>query len=166
MAITTAELQVLLSGGSTNTDPAASIGGAPSTTEVSSTPLHNIFDKITGDESAAGDTEYRVLYVKNNNSTLDGENCKVYFGTNESSYISIGVSEAVDTNAAALTDEETAPSGSITWTKPTTRSAAVTLGDLDSGSFRALYLRRVIPAGASADDSVDFSLKVEIDTPA
>lgn len=53
MAITATDIQFRLSGGSGNTDVNASLGGAKSSTQITSASLHNLFDQVSGDESAA-----------------------------------------------------------------------------------------------------------------
>ncbi len=65
-----------------NTNPNASLGGAVSSTEVVDNSLHNLFDKVSADESLSGDTEYRAVFIKNNHSTLTLENAKVYIYSN------------------------------------------------------------------------------------
>ena len=173
MAITADELQLRLSGGASNTDPAASIGGAMSNTPVSATALHNIFDKVTGDESNAGDIEYRVLYIRNGNSSLTAENVKVYLSGNHDSGsqtlsgggndISIGLNQAVNTAAPALTNESTQPSN-VTFSQPSSRTTALDVGDLTTGQWRALYIRREIAAGAAANDDATFEITIEADS--
>lgn len=79
MAIASTDIQFYLTGGAGNTDPNASPGGAISSTALNLvTTLHNLFDKITGQESNAGDTEYRCLAVKNAHATLALEAAKAY----------------------------------------------------------------------------------------
>lgn len=172
MAITADELQLRLSGGASNTSATASIGGAISNTAVSATALHNIFDKVTGDESNVGDIEYRVLYIRNGNSSLTAENVKVYLSQNYDSGtqtvlgpgdVSIGVNEAAGATAQTLTNEGTQPS-SVTFSQPTQRSNAIDVGNLTAGQSRALYLRREIAAGASAEDNASFEITIEADS--
>ena len=64
MAITASNIKFYLSGGTSNSNVNASIGGAISTTEVVDNSRHNLFDKTLGTESTAGDTEYRCIYIK------------------------------------------------------------------------------------------------------
>lgn len=57
------------SGAGSNADPNADLGGAISSAAVSATKLNNVFDDTTGDEAAAGHTEYRCQYIKNTGAT-------------------------------------------------------------------------------------------------
>ena len=165
MAIVASDIKVFLSGGQSNTNVNASLGGVPSTTEVAASALHNLWDRVDGDESKAGDTEYRIVYIQNKHASITGTNVRAYFHTNESSFLTIGVKEAINTNAGALTNENTAPTG-ITFYAAATKSAAVDIGDLAPNAYRALYIKRTIPAGTAADDSVDWNIQIAVDTSA
>ena len=171
MVLSSSDLQLRLSGGATNSDATASLGGVLSSQAVSSTTLHNVFDKITGDESNAGDTEYRIVYVRNGGSQT-AENVRVYLSGNYDSGvqpsglandISIGVSTAKNTAASTLTNESTAPTG-VTFSQVSTRAASLDFGDLDSSDYRALYLRREIGPNASAEDEATFEITIEADS--
>ncbi len=165
MPITSDELAMYHSGGSANNNPSASLGGAISSHKVNMTELaHNLLDEVTGDESADGDAEYRVVYIKNDNDTLHARRVKCYFQTNEGDYLSLGLKEAADVTAGVLGSEDAAPAA-VTFTKPIARAGALQIGDLDAESYRALYVRRVIPASTPANDSVSWDLVIEADTP-
>lgn len=60
MPILDEEIKFYLTGGAANDDPNASLGGAISSVEIASGNLHNLFDKVTGDESSAGDVDTAV----------------------------------------------------------------------------------------------------------
>ncbi len=60
-----ASLQLFLTGGAGNTDPNGSLGGVKSTTQLSSTPLNNLFDNVSPGEASAGDVEYRAIDIYN-----------------------------------------------------------------------------------------------------
>src|ERR1700678_3803574 len=55
----------LLSGGASNTDPDASLGGLPSTTQVS-VGLNALFSQVANTEATSGGIRYRCIYVSNN----------------------------------------------------------------------------------------------------
>ncbi len=141
-----ASLEYRLSGGSGNTDPAASLGGAMSSTAVTA---DTIFDVVSAVEAAAGDVEYRCIYIRNNGTmTLD--------------VVSLYVSDAPTTGVLAIAlggegiggtaedpsgGEEAAPSGE-TFSTPTTSGTGLTAGPLAVGEARPVWLRRTITAGA------------------
>ena len=167
-------LATYLSGGAGNTAPASSIGGAPSTTKVNvTTLLHNIFDKVTGDEADSGKVNYRVVYVKNDHASLTAEGSRVHLesvhdsGTQTLSQmkdIAIGLIEAVNVNAQTLANEDTVPTGTITWNEGVTRADGIALGDIPFGQSRAVYLRRIIAPGAAAADDAEFEFHISADT--
>src|SRR4051812_35557073 len=78
MAIVASDLKFRLSGGSSNTDPNASIGGVKSSTDAAST----IFDDVSSAEAAAGENEYRCIYVHNNHGSLTALAAKIWIQSN------------------------------------------------------------------------------------
>ena len=166
MVLTGDDLELRLSGDTNNADPTLSIGGAISDTAVSGTLLHNIFDKIIGDESADGDTEYRILYVRNSQTgspNNTAENVRVYVDPNYLDFINIGISQAKGVVAPALTDEESVPA-SVSFDLLDARDNSLGLGDLDRDEWRAIYLRRIITPGASAQDNASFTVNIDADS--
>lgn len=132
---------------------ATSLGDQVSTTAITTAQLNNLFDNVSGAESAAGDVEYRCVFVHNNHATLTYLGCQVAIASQVSGGGTIDI--GVDTTAAsakgsssaqALTvaNESTAPSG-VTFS-----GGPITLGDLAAGEVRAFWLRRTVSAGASA----------------
>ena len=164
MTLTGDDLELVMTGAGTTANPNASLGGAISIShEVSATALNSIFDDISGDESTAGDTEYRILAVYNSGADV-AESVKVYLPTNYSTFISIGLNEAAGVNPQTIATESTAPS-SVTFSSPTTKTAALDVGNLNSLQFRALYVRRVIPAATTTPkDEASFRITIEADT--
>jgi hypothetical protein len=162
MAIASTDIQYRLSGGAGNTSPAASLGGAKSTTAASA----NIFDDVASAEAVAGDTEYRCVYVHNAHASLTLVGAVLWIPTNTpsaSTTVDVGVgTSAVNGTEQTVADENTAPSG-VTFAAAATQGAGVALGDIPAGQSRAVWLRRTITAGAgAANDS--FTLRVTGDT--
>lgn len=67
MTIAASQINFLLSGGTSNSNPNRSIGGPPSTFPVLGS-LNNLFSDVTSDEASSGKTDFRCFYVKNNSS--------------------------------------------------------------------------------------------------
>lgn len=65
MAITADQISLVLSGGSGNNDPNASIGGQPSAFPITSGLSNNLFSDVTAENADAGIEEYRCVYVFN-----------------------------------------------------------------------------------------------------
>ena len=169
MAITASDIQFRLSGGSGNTSAAASLGGAKSSTQITDATIGNLFDNVTGDESAAGDTEYRCLYVHNAHATLTWLSVVVWITSNTPSTdttcdIGLG-SSSVGGTEQTVADESTAPT-SVTFSAPSSKGAALSIGDIAAGSHKAVWVRRVVTAGAAAYDSDGITIRAEGDTAA
>jgi len=169
MAIVAGDLKIYFSGGSGNTDPNASLGGAISTTEVTDNTTHNLFDQVSGTESLAGDTEYRGIYLKNTHGTLTLQNTKVYISSNTGS-ADTTIDIALDggaTNATmeTLSDESTAPSGE-TFTAPTTYAGGLSIGSLAAGEKKGIFVRRTVNASAAAVNDDAVTIKYDGDTAA
>ena len=161
MAIVSTDIQYRLSGGSSNSDPAASLGGAKSSVAAS-----NYFDDVSSAEASAGDTEYRCVYVHNNHGTLSLIGAKVFIQTNTPSSdtdVAIGLgSSAINGTEQTVADESTAPTG-VSFSAPTTFAGGLAIGDLAAGAHKAVWVRRTVNAGAAAyADS--FTLRVQGDT--
>ena len=161
MAIVSTDMQYRLSGGASNSDTAASLGGAKSSVAAS-----NYFDDVSSAEASAGDVEYRCVYVHNAHGTLSLIGAKVFIQTNTPSSdtdVAIGLgSSAINGTEQTVADESTAPSG-VTFSAPTTFAGGLAIGDLAAGAHKAVWVRRTVNAGAAAyADS--FTLRVQGDT--
>jgi len=165
MAILSTDIDFFLSGGGTNTDPDLSLGGVISTTEIVDNTLHNLFDKVTGDEALSGKTNYRGIYIKNSHASLTLESAIVWIDLNTTnSEIAIALAgEGLDVTMETIVDEDTAPVGE-TFTQPANKAAGLSLGNIPFGQKFGLWLRRVIGAATSAEDAATFHIKVEGDT--
>lgn len=65
MPNTADDISIVFSGGTNNTNPNLSIGGAPSSTPITDNQLNNLFDDVLPAESEAGHEDYRCFYVFN-----------------------------------------------------------------------------------------------------
>jgi hypothetical protein len=169
MAIVASDIQFRLSGGAANSDPNAALGGALSSTAVVDATLQNLFDQVSGAESAAGDIEYRCIYVRNNHGTLTLQNAKVFISTNTPATdttidIALG-GEGDNGTAEVVANENTAPVGE-TFSAPSTYAAGLSLGNLAAGHSYPVWVRWTITAGAAANASDSAILTVQGDTAA
>lgn len=162
MPIISTDLKYRLSGGSTNTDPEASIGGVMSNTDAGS----NIFDNVGSAEAAAGDIEYRCVYVLNGHGTLTAQTAKVWIQANTPSAettIDIGLGAAgFNATETEVANENTAPAG-VTFSAAANEAGALSLGDMTAGGRYAVWIRRTVTAGAAAANDT-FTLRVKCDT--
>lgn len=163
MPIVASDIKYRLSGGSSNTDPNASIGGVMSTT--TDAPA-GVFDSVSSAEAAAGDIEYRCIYVLNNHGSITLENGKVWVQTNTpnaNTDVAIGLAaEGANATAETLANESTAPA-TVSFSAAASEGAALSLGNLTAGQRYAVWIRYTVTAGASAGAD-SFTLRVKGDT--
>ncbi|MCQ9378810.1 hypothetical protein [Methyloversatilis sp. XJ19-49] len=168
MPIISTDIKYRLSGGASNTDPNASIGGIKSSTEIG-TGLHNLFDVVGSAETTAGDTEYRCFYAHNGHGSLTLENAVVFIQSNTPSgdtSVEIGVgAAAVNGTETAVADESTAPAG-VTFFAAANLGAALSLGNLPAGQHRAVWVKRIVGAGAAAYTDDQATIRIQGDTAA
>lgn len=154
-----------LSGGASNSNPANSLGGVMSNTTAAGASL---FDNITGDESASGESEYRGVYVLNNGD-VDLQNAFVWIQTNTPSpdtTIAIALAgEGANATMETVANENTAPVGE-TFSSPSSKGTGLSIGTLASGQRYGIWVRRTVTAGAAAYNNDTFTLRVEGDTAA
>ena len=95
-----------------------SLGGSITGDEVVDGDLHNLFDKVTSDESVAGDIEYRCAYVANKHGSILLEETVSYIASNTASpttdmAIAVGTS-IIGGIEQVVVDESTGPIG-VVW---------------------------------------------------
>lgn len=155
-----------LSGGSGNTDPNASLGGAISSTAVTDNTINNVWDNVSGDETSAGDVEYRCVYIRNSHATLTAYSAKIWIDTNTSSAsttVDIGLgSSAVNGTEQTVANESSAPSA-VSFTEPGV-GTELSIGDIPAGEHKAVWIRRTVTAAGSATDDDTYILSVSCDT--
>lgn len=166
MPISNANLKYYLSGGGSNTDPNASIGGARSSTAAGT----DLFDTVTGDESAAGDTEYRLVYFRNEDSDSDGLISPVVWVLSNTpssdTTIAIGIAtEGKNATVSAVANENTAPAG-VSFSSPASKGAGLSLPSAPyaQNDYVGIWLRRTVSAGAASTGSDPATIRVEGDT--
>lgn len=168
MPIISTDIQYRLSGGSGNTDVNASLGGAKSSTSIGA-GLHNLFDIVSSAESSAGDTEYRCFYIHNNHGSLTMQSSKIWIATNTPSTdttVEIGLgSSAVNGTEQTVANENTTPTG-VTFSAPASEGAALSIGDIPAGQHKAVWIKRIVNAGAAAYNSDGATITVKCDTAA
>lgn len=141
----------------------ASLGGWCSTTELSLTALHDLYDVITGTENAASVVDYRAMFVANTHATLTLIGAAVYLLSQGAggADISIGLDPVgvVDRNSGSaqgtsIANELAVPSG-VTFSAPTTTGAALAIGDIAPGKGYMIWIRRTAAnTGPVAGDTV------------
>ena len=149
----------------------ASLGDQVSTTDIADNVLGNLFQDVTGDQSAAGVVKYRCIFIGNEHATLTLTAADVSVVNQVANGASIAV--AVDNIAASAKGSASAQATTIAneLTAPVAVGAfgtgPVVIGDLAPGFVRAVWVRQTTLAGATSPlpDGVDgFDLLIDGDT--
>lgn len=176
MPITPADLLLKFSvaAAAGDTDPSdgdSSLGDQCSTTQLASGVLHDLFDRVTGDENAASDVEYRCIFVHNAHGSLTWQSAKAWISSEVAGgadfAISVDTTPASAVGAAApqaktVADENTAPA-SQTFSAPADKASGLDLGDIGPGEVRAIWIRRSA-TNSAAVNADGFTLELEGDT--
>lgn len=168
MPIASSDIKYRLSGGASNSDVNASLGGAKSSTEVTDNTDNNLFDDVSGAEHTAGRVEYRCIYVHNGHGSLELTNAVVWIQSDTSgadSDLSIAVgTAAVNGTEQTVANETTAPTG-VTWSDAAvSRATGLSLGSLPAGQHKAVWIRRTISAGSTPQAADTGSVQAGGDT--
>lgn len=152
MPIVAGDIHYRLSGGAANATPILSLGGAMSTTTDAAATL---FDDVTGAESAAGDTEYRAVYVYNAHGSLTYLAPTLWISTDTPSADTDAdialATEAVNTAIAqTIANENTAPSSVTFANTAVSFGTGLVSADIPFGQFKGVWVKRVVTAGAAA----------------
>lgn len=108
----------------------------------------NLFDTVTAANSLIGKTSYRCIYIKNTHGTDAAAGVTVWVKnvTAAGDDITIGLGTSANGGTEqTISDEITAPSG-VTFSQPLTYGSGLSIGTLNAGSWKALWLRRIVPA--------------------
>lgn len=159
-------LEVLFSGGATNSDPDACLGGAISFFHPRAYRRTEVIADLTEAERLVGRTSYRCLYLENTHPTESMANLTLWIDIaplNSGTTLTVGV-DPVGLNGVATTigDETTAPSG-VTFSAPASYGTGINLGTLVPGDFVAFWFKREVSAGAPAtsQDRLLFGLQFD-----
>jgi hypothetical protein len=136
-----------LSGGAANSDPAASIGGARSTIAAPA----GLFDDVAFAQGVAGAVDYRLVYVTNDSASNATAVAHVSTQLEAGRQIAVGAAtEAAGATVTPIANDATPPAG-VTFTAPTTTGTAISLGTINAGQSKGLWLRRTISPGTAPD---------------
>lgn len=141
-------------------DPNDSLGRFMASTQITDATLHNLFDKVTGDENAASDVEYRVFFVHNAHATLTWESVYVYLSSETAGGASAAIgldttgvvtaTSASNQTVARPANENTAPTGP-SFSAPTSKATGISIGNIAAGSVQAVWVRRTAANTAAVD---------------
>lgn len=155
-------------GDTTAGTPATSLGDQVSTSAITTATMNNLWDDTSGAEAAAGDVEYRCIFVLNNHATLTLQNATVEVLSQTAGgglvdiatdNIAVSAKAAAVAQAATVANESTAPTGVSAF-----GAGPLALGSLGPGQVKGVWLRRTVTAGAGAVDPDGVVLRVTGDT--
>lgn len=169
MPIIESDLEYRLSGGVTNTDPNASLGGSLSTDSggvIDTNVLNNDMNDITSLEASNGITIYHGYFYQNRHSSLDWTDPVFWIESQTSSgstTVNIAVSdEAKNLDIEILASEITAPVGPI-FTSPANKAAGIAISTLSSEEYRGTWIEYIVNAG-TVTILDQYTIKAEGDT--
>jgi hypothetical protein len=158
-------------------------GNYISTTQLSNTPLDNLFPDITGAENAASQVDYACIFILNNTSSGNSMlNTVAWLPL--SLYVSGGASVALagDPTAASakatssqqavkITASTNAPAGVSGWVNPTSTAPAsgnsyangIQIGTIAPGYCKAVWIKRSAANTAPVNND-GFTLETDFDT--
>ncbi len=101
--IRASDISINYSGGSNNNNPSLSLGGDPSSFEVTS-GLQNLFGNVSATEALNGITDYRCVYIFNNaeNDTLYNTNVYLDVYLDANPQLDVGLFLANDTQSMVI----------------------------------------------------------------
>ena len=125
--------------------------------EIASGSDQNIFDDVSDAEREDGDTEYRKIFVRNENADT-WEAVKAWISANTPAS-NDEISIKLGTNAGVQSVEGVA-AGYVT---PDSKSHAdvLEIGDLEEDEYQAIWIRRVVSAAGAGYSGNSFTIACE-----
>jgi hypothetical protein len=136
------------------------LGGQISTLALAETQ-GLLLPNVLGAEAIAGITHYACVCIKNTGASSIA-NAGIYMSSVVSAanvFIAKGLTGKNSTTEQVITDQVTAPTGALVFTKPLFSYAPLSLGLLAPGEFYHLWIKRTVAANAagSPNDYVIFT---------
>jgi hypothetical protein len=157
-----ATLEWHLTGGASNADPDASLGGVHSSEIISGTALNNLFDDVSVSEASAGDTEYRALDLYNSGDE-SATGVVIYMSTETSSSdtsLDFGISDTDEIDDTTSVADESTPPSAHTFGHYLTGSR-LSLAEIPAGSYARVWFKRIVDASAvnTSNDNGTFTVE-------
>lgn len=174
MAITATDIIYRYTQGNTSAQTtstaAGSLGGTVSSSAITDNSANNLFDDVSGAESAAGDTEYRAIGILNNHGSLTWQSVVVWISSDTTS-ADTDFDVALDPDAAGgatacdntIANESTAPTGVTFANTAVSKGTGLSIGNLTPGQYKVIWVKRVVSASAAAASDTA-TIRVEGDT--
>lgn len=163
-----AVLEWRLTGGASNSDPNASLGGVMSANQLSGTAMNNLFDDVQADEAVSGDTEYRAVDLYNSGDA-GAVSVSVWIHSQTSSpdtSVEIGHDATNNPhNAAAsletIANEGVAPTSPVISFSAPTPGSPIALPNIPAGQAVRLWIKRIVNAAAGNQANDTMTLRAQ-----
>lgn len=153
--------------------PGTALGKYITTADLVDATLNNLFPDVTGDENAASNVDYQLMFVYNAHATLPWTTVVAWIASEVAGGSSFAIwpdstaaSALANASAQALTiaNKNTAPAAS-SFSAPTTKGTGLSLGTIAAGQVKGLWVRRTA-ANTVAVDNDGGTISVSGDTTA
>jgi hypothetical protein len=160
MTIAISDIKYLYSGGVSNTNQNLSLGGSPSIYQVTNNLL---FDNVTALQSNAGATDYRCIYITNDNATDSLYNATIYisYETPGTVNVQLGFLSQNDRQYVNISNFDSITGGTITLTYTDTSSHNFTFSyNSDISVFSSNFQTAITAIGGLEDVTVAGSISL------
>ena len=157
-------LEFRLTGGSANSNPDASLGGAMSSNTLEPSGANNLFDNVSPSEAENGDQEYRAIDIYNNGDAT-AEAVAIYMSAETSStdtsldFYNDGTTHDGSDQGDTIADEGTEPAGA-SWSHYTSGSK-LDLPNIPISEATRVWIRRTINSSATNTASDTSTITLE-----
>lgn len=156
-------LQLRLSGGGSNVNPANSIGGAKSTV-IGGIISNTLFPNVTKTEATAGQGTYtyRCFYAHNSHSTKTMYDTRIWIeqNTEAGDHVRLGLGASGTDEVEPATVNQSTPPVDVEFFDATDIEDSLSLGDLvNGGGHRAVWIERYVPPNTAAKEDNYYILR-------
>jgi hypothetical protein len=154
-------------GNTTAGTAAASLGDQVSTTAITTGTLNNLWDDVSSAEALAGDTEYRGIFVANDNATDTAFNVVIKLQndaaggaswTIASDNIGVTARGSASTQMATIANESTAPTGTSAF-----NTTDLTIGTMGPQTVAGFWIKRTVAASTTAVSGDNATIRIAYD---
>ncbi|MBO9492073.1 hypothetical protein J7384_17055 [Endozoicomonas sp. G2_1] len=144
------------------------LGGAITSSEISSGSLENIFPNFTSAEAAAGIVKYACIYVRNTNTSDTLTSVKHWIATQTPSpttSVEVGLgTAAANASEQVISNITTAPTG-VTFSTAANEANSLPLPDLAPDAYKSIWIKWTVNTGTAAIAVDNAVLTTKGDTP-
>lgn len=138
---------------------------------IADNTLNNLFPNVSGPQSTAGAIHHRCIYINNTHGSLTLTNAKIWIAqltASSDDEVDVGLDPAAIGSDSTISVNETdtgtdTPPG-VSYSRPTSSATAITIGDIPSGSKKAIWIRRTVNSGAAAFTNNSFQIQASGET--